>query len=321
MRQATGTLLAMLLLPALALAQGTSFPDRPLRIIVPFTAGSGSDSASRFFGEKLAVELGQPVVVENRPGASGVIAVSATRSAPADGYTLLLASISILSVNPVMVKDLPYDPVKDLRPISGLTQVTSVFVVPATSKLRTLADLVAAAKASPKELTSGSYSAGYDLAVKWFAGLAGVRFANVPYKGAAAIFTDLMGDRLDFAIADLGGAAPLIKAGRLRALAVSRETRDALLPDVPTFVESGYPEYINRPWISFYARAETPEDVTNRLAQAMQSILATKAARDYAQQSAGNDLMPLGPEAMRRHHLAEIERFRQVARNAGVTPQ
>ena len=222
-----------------AFAQGT-FPDKPLRMIIPFGAGSGVDANGRFFAEQLGGVLGQPVVVENKPGADGVIGMMAVKTAPADGYTLLLASNSSMTVNPLTIKDLPYDPLKDFKPISGLTRGMTVFIAPPDSKINNLADLVAAMKKSPAPMNVGTYSSGYRLAIEWFADLAGVKFTNVPYKGASAMFTDVIGGRLDWAVTDLVGAAELIRTGKVKPIAVSGDVRYPEFPNIPTIKESGY---------------------------------------------------------------------------------
>ena len=313
-------LVGLMAIAPLALGQTKDFPNRPVKVIVPFTPGSSSDTAARFFGEKLAAVLGQPFVVENRPGASGVISVMAVKSAPGDGHMILVASISLISVNPVMIKDLPYDPIKDLKPLSGLIRGMNAYIVAPNSKLLTLADLVAEAKKPQQPLNVGNFSAGYQLALQWFAGLAEVKFNYVPYKGAAPVFTDVMGNQLDFAIVDLAGVATLLKSGRLRALAVSGEKRDPDFPDVPTIKESGYPDYVNYSWTSFYVRSETPDDVTAKLADAVQKVLATNEARDFAK-SLGGELMPYAPVAMLKFQRDELERFRRIATAAGIKAQ
>ncbi len=320
MRAPRFALLALVLLPGLAFGQAKEFPNRPVKVIVPFTAGSGSDTSARFFGEKLAVLLGQPFVVENRPGASGVVAVMTVKAAPADGHMILLASNSPLAVNPIAVKDLPYDPIRDLRPLSGLTRGMNALVVAPGSAIVTLRDLITAAGKGPAPLSVGTYSAGYHLTIEWLAGLAGVRFSNIPYKGGAPVFTDVMGRQLDFGIVDLGGAAALLKAGKMRALAVSGEKRHADFPDVPTVAESGYPDFVTYSWTSFYVRAETPDDVTARLAEVLQKVLSSREAADFVK-SSGSELMAYPPAAMQKYHREELERFRRIAESAGIKPQ
>jgi tripartite-type tricarboxylate transporter receptor subunit TctC len=311
--------LALMLAAPLALGQAKEFPSKAVKVLVPFTAGSGSDTSARFFGEKLAAILGQPFVVENRPGASGVLSVMAVVTAPADGHSILLASNSPLSVNPVTIKDLPYDPLKDLKPLAGLTRGMSAFIVAPNSKLNTLADLVTVSKQG-QPLNVGNYSAGYHLALEWFANLAGIKFNHIPYKGGAPIFTDIMGNQLDMAIADLGGVAPLLKSGKIRALAVSGEKRHPDFPDVPTIRESGYPDYVNYTWTSFYVRAQTPDDITAKLADALEKALATNEAREFVRKT-GAELMPLAPAAMQKFHRDELDRFRRIAEVAGIKPE
>ena len=313
------TFLALMLAAPLAIGQARDFPSKSVKVIVPFTPGSGSDTSARFFGDKLAAILGQPFVVENRPGASGVISVMTVKTAPADGYMILLASNSPLSVNTVTIKDLPYDPLKDLKPLSGLTRGMNAYVVAPNSKLNTLADLVAAAKTGTQALNAGTYSEGYQLALEWLANIVGAKFNNIPYKGGAQVFTDVMGNQLDFGLVDLGGVASLLKGGRLRALAVSGEERHPDFPNVPTIKESGYPEYVNYSWTSFYVRSETPDDVTAKLADALQKALAANDAKEFVRKT-GSQLMPYAPEAMRKFQQDEIDRFRRIADRAGFKP-
>ncbi len=313
-------LLALTLVAPLALGQAKDFPNKAVKVIVPFTAGSGSDTSARFFGEQLAGVLGQPFVVENKPGASGVISVMAVKTAPADGYMILLASNSPLSVNPVTIKDLPYDPVKDLRPLAGLTRGMNAYIVPPNSKLNTLADLVAASKQGAQPLNAGNYSAGYHLALEWFASLAGIKFNHIPYKGGAPIFTDIMGNQLDMAIVDLGGVSSLLKSGKVKALAVSGEKRHPDFPDVPTIRESGYPDYVNYSWTSFYVRAQTPDDITAKLSDALLKVLATNEAREFVRKT-GAELMAYTPAAMQKYHIDELARFRRIAELTGIKPE
>ncbi|MGD9943400.1 MAG: Bug family tripartite tricarboxylate transporter substrate binding protein [Burkholderiaceae bacterium] len=301
-------------------AADRAFPARPLRIVVPFTTGSTSDAASRFFAEQLAGELGQSVYVENRAGANGIIAIQTLRAAPADGHTILLGAISLMSINPIAVKDLPYDPVKDLAPISGLARGMNVIVVAADSEIRTLADFVALAKAANPALTSGSFAPGYTLSTAWLGQLAGFRFTAVPYKGQAAVLTDLIGRQLDFALVDIGGALPLVKTGKLRALAVTGEARHPEIPDVPSARESGYPDFVRYSWGGFYVRSDTPARLIERLADAMQNVLAKPESAQFAARQA-QELLPLRPAAMRQYQLDELARMRAVANSIGYAPQ
>jgi tripartite-type tricarboxylate transporter receptor subunit TctC len=318
MKLATLALLGLAALAPLAAAQAPAFPSRAVTIIVPFTAGSGSDTSARFFGEQLSRILHQPFIVENRPGASGVIAVNVVKNAPADGHTMLLASNSPIAVNPVTIKDLPYDPVKDLKPISGVTRGMNALVVAPESGIRSVADLVAQSK--DRKLSVGTYSDGYRLALEWLSSLTGARFMNVPYKGGAPVFTDVMGGHLDAGIVDMGGAATIIKTGKLRAIAVSGESRHPEFPDVPTVRESGYPDYVNYSWTSFYVRSATPDSATKTLADAMQQALHSDAAKEFVRKT-GGELMPYTADGMREYQKVEIARFRSIAESAGIQPQ
>jgi tripartite-type tricarboxylate transporter receptor subunit TctC len=297
------------------------FPDKPIKITVHVSPGSGSDAATRFVGERLSRFLGQPVVVENKPGAGGNIAVMAVKSAPADGYSILMTSISTLSVNPIVMKDLPYDPIKDFKPISGLIRTTSAIAVGNGSPLKTFQDLVAAGKKEQNTLQFGHYAPGYRLAVEWLADLAGMKVTQVPYKGASAMMPDVIEGRLDFVITDLGGVAQLVKGGKLRILAVSSEKRVPEFPDVPTVAESGYQEWVNYPWTALHVRADTPDQITAKLAEGMQKVLAMPDVQAYARKTAGTDLLPYKPEELRNYNVAELQRFRRLAEKVGIKPE
>ena len=318
MKLVKNALLGLMMLAPVAYAQTNNFPSKAVTIVVPFTAGSGSDTSARFFGDQLSKILNQSFVVENRPGASGIIAVSAVKNAPADGHTILLASNSPIAVNPVTIKDLPYDPLKDLKPISGVTRGMNALVVAPGSPIKTIADLVSQGK--EKKLSVGTYSDGYRLALEWLSSQTGVKFLNVPYKGGAPVFTDVMGGHLDVGVVDMGGAATAIKTGKLRAIAVSGETRHPEFPDVPTVKESGYPEYVNYSWTSFYVLSSTPDDVTRILADAMQKALHSDAAKAFVKKT-GGELMPYTAEKMREYQNLEIARFRAIADSAGIKAQ
>jgi tripartite-type tricarboxylate transporter receptor subunit TctC len=294
------------------------YPTKPLKVIVPFAPGSAADYSTRFHAEKLSQIIGQPVVVDNRPGANSVIGFMAVKDAPADGYTLLAASNSPMTVNPWTLKNLPYDAVKDFRPIAGLFRGQAAFVVPGSSKFRTLQELIAAGKAG--ELNVGTYAAGYTLFAHLFASESGIKIAIIPYKGLGQVLTDIAGGRLDLAIVDSGGTLPFVRDGRARALAVSGEGRNSELPGVPTVRESGFPNYSAYTWLAFYIRADVPDAYVNKLAAAMQKVLETKEAKEFVLKH-GGEQMPLGPEGMVKFHHAEYERMGRVARAAGIKPE
>lgn len=315
------TLLAGLVVTtSLVHAQVAVFPSKALKIVVPTSPGSGSDTAGRFFGEQLSTLLGQSVVIDNKPGGNGVIAAMAVKQAPADGYTIFLGTNTHMAVNPSVVKNIPYDGLKDFKPLTGLARGMMIFVTPPNSKIGTVADLVGTAKNTKSHLNVGTYTAGFHLSAEWFASISGTQFVNVPYKGAPEVFSALMGNQLDWAVSDLIAAMPQVKGGKLRGVAVSGAVRHADYPDIPTLKESGYPDYVNYTWTSMYIRSETPEAVTNRLVAAMQKILATPAAREFISKI-GSEPMALAPAEMRKFQISETERFRQVAERAGIKPQ
>jgi tripartite-type tricarboxylate transporter receptor subunit TctC len=233
---------------------------------------------------------------------------------------VFLGTNTHMAVNPSVVKDLPYDPVKDFKPLTGLARGMMIFIAPTNSKISSVADLVSAAKTSKQQLNVGTYTAGFHLSAEWFASTTGAKSVNVPYKGAPEVFTALMGDQLDWAVSDLIAAMPQVKAGKLKALAVSGDKRHADYPEIPTIKESGFPDYVNYTWTSMYIRADTPAAVTSKLVDTMQKILATPGAKEFIAKI-GSEPMTPGPVEMRKFQLSETERFRQVANSAGIKPQ
>jgi len=315
------TLLAGLVVTtSLAQAQVSAFPTRALKIVVPTSAGSGSDITARFFGEQLSAVLGQAVVIDNKPGGNGVIAAMAVKQAPADGYTIFLGTNTHMAVNPSVVKDMPYDGLKDFKPMSGLARGMMIFIALPNAKISNIPDLVAAAKNSKQKLNVGTYTAGFNLSAKWFGSVTGTESVNVPYRGAPEVFIALMGEQLDWAVSDLIAAMPQVKAGKLKALAVSGDKRHPDYPDIPTIKESGYPEYVNYTWTSLFIRSETPEAVTAKLVDTIQKILATPAAREFIAKI-GSDPMTLAPADMRKFQISETERFKRIADGAGIKPE
>jgi len=302
------------------IAQQGDYPMRSVKVIVPFSTGSGADHASRFFGDLLAKHFRQNFLVENKTGAGGVLAMNTVKAAPADGYTILMGSNSLMAVNPIMLKELTYDAVKDFKPIGGLTRGLNVIVVAKDSKYQSFAELLAAAKTSSVPLNGGTYSLGYQLALAWLANVAGVKFENIAYKGAGEIMVSLLGNQLDFGIVSFNGAVPLLKAGKFKALALSSDKRHPDFPDVPTIAESGFPEFTNYTWTSFFVRSDTPADITNKLEEALQTVIATPLAKEYADHVLV-ELLPFKAEAMRRYQLEEIARFTKIAKEAGLEPK
>lgn len=303
-----------------AAAMAQTYPSKPLRITVPFAVGSGADANSRFFGDLLSRLWGQAIVVENRPGGSGVAAVLAVKSAPADGYTLLTGTNSPITVNPVVMKDLPYDPIKEFRPVIcfGLSPVA--FVVSASSPYKTIGELIDGTKKSGAPLPIGTYSAGYELVSAWLATATGIAITPVPYKGAAAVITDILGNQVPAGAIDYGGAVQLARDGRLRVLATTAEARHAVLPDVPTMKESGYPEMVSYTWSSIFVRAETPEAIVNKLYEGFKAVMASPEGRAF-QVGRPTVEVSMTPREMQGFVVSEYERFRKIALAAGIQPR
>ncbi|NYT36776.1 tripartite tricarboxylate transporter substrate binding protein [Allopusillimonas soli] len=308
----------MLGLAGFAHAQTSAYPGKPLRLYVPFGPGSGSDVYARYFGERLAGRLGQPVVVENKPGAGGAIAVKATTEPPRDGYTILLGSNSPMAVNVSAYKSLSYDPVKDLQPICGLTRSMAILIVPAESPLQTLDDLVDRGRQSPP-LNMGTYSAGYQLAAAPFLRQAGFKWQDINYKGLSQTTTDVIGGQIDIAVVDTPTTVQIVKSGKVRALAVTGVDRHPDLPDVPTLQEKGYDGAVHYSWTSLWVKAGTPESVVNILSDNLLQILNAPESREYVESHAG-EIMALGPREMRAFQKSEIARFAEAVETLGFKP-
>ena len=300
-----------------AQAQDAAFPNRALRIVVPTSPGSGSDTTARFFGEQLATLLGQPVVVDNKPGANGVIAAMAVKAAPADGYTLFLGTNTHMAVNPIVVKNLQYDAVKDFKFVAGLARGMMIFVTSPNSKLGSAKELVAASKSASKELTVGSYTSGFHLSAEWFAAMSGTRHVYINYKGAPEVFTALMGDQLDWAVTDLIAAVPQVKAGKLKAIGVTGETRNPTIPDVPTMIEGGLPDFVSMSFTGLVAPAGTPPAMIKRVSDVLESGLATVEVRTVMEKL-GVIPMPGTPADFGAFLARESIKWRTVAKNAGI---
>lgn len=301
-------------------AQAENYPTRPITIIVPFSGGSGSDATARYFGERMSRILGQSFIVENKPGAAGAIGMMAAKRAPADGYTIVQASISPLVVNTVLVKDLGYDPVNEFVPLLGYGRNMNVVVAPINSDIQNMDDLKKASSQS-KSLNIGTYSTTLQLAASWLGDALGTEFTSVPYKGQAQAINDLMGEQIDLALIDLGGATPLLREGKIRAIAVTGETRSDDFPDVPTVKESGAEDYVLYSWNAFYVRAEVPESIRAKLAEAIKQVMADPETINKFYAPKGTEGVPLPAEELRKIQKREIARFESIAKKLGMEKQ
>ena len=314
------TVVGAALVASVSGAVAQAYPTKPIRIVVPFAAGSGADANPRFYGELLSKLWGQSFVVDNRPGGSGIIAAQAVKSGAADGYTLLTGTTSVVSVNPIVMKDLPYDPLKDFRPVILFGLSPTVFVIGPSASSRTIKDLITTTKKSGGVLAVGNYSAGYELLSVWFGLVTGLAVTPVPYKGGSPVMTDVIGGQIAAGMIDSGGAAALIKEGRLRALAMTSEARHPVLPDVPTMKESGYPEFVSYSWSSIFVRSETPDPIVNKLYEGFKTVMASPEGRAY--QAARTSLMVnYTPQEVNTFVASDSARYRKIAQAAGIKPR
>lgn len=259
-------LLAVLLCTLAPLAQAQNYPDRPIRLIIPYSPGGITDTSARILGPQLGEQLGQQVVIDNRPGGAAMIGFGLTARAPADGYTLVFATTA-LAANPVLFKEIPYDARKDFAPISMIGVVPMVLVVPLSSPATTLTELIALAKSKPGELNYGTAGNGSDnhLASELFNHLAGVRVAHVPYRGGGQVMTDLIAGRVSFVFATLPTALGFVTEGRLRALATTGQVRSPNLLNVPTLAEQGMPDFVLYAWLGLFGPAGIPAPILAKL--------------------------------------------------------
>lgn len=304
-----------------AVAQAQNFPSRPLKIVVPFGAGGVADLTARTVAQKLAQSLGQPVVVENKPGAGGVGASDSVAKAEPDGHTLLLMS-NASAVSATLFKSLPYDTVRDFTPVSTLGFFDIALVTGAQSRFKTLAELLAYAKANPGKLNVGSINIGstQNLAAELFKTHAGVDMQIVPFNGTPAVINALRGGQIDAAVEILAPIMGQIKGGALRALAVTSERRSSLLPEVPTTKEAGLPGYLASSWNALAVPARTPKEVVARLNH---DVVAALNALEVKQRlhELGVEAQGGTPEQGRALLTSEIKRWGEVIQRANIPRQ
>jgi tripartite-type tricarboxylate transporter receptor subunit TctC len=318
-RLAGAMLVALAVSWALPAAAQQAWPTKPVRIIVPFSAGGSTDVIARMIGQKLSVKWGQPVVIENRAGAGGNLGADMVAKSVADGYTLLLASGSI-TINPHIYKRMPFDTEKDLVPITNVASGPMLVVVPDNSPVKSVKDLIASAKASPGSVNFGSAGVGSQvhLAGENFAHAAGIQITHVPYKGEAVAYNDLIANQVQMMVGNFAAASSLLGNGRLRALAVTGKTRSPQLPDVPTVSEGGVPGFENSGWFGLFAPAGTPKDILDKAQRDTAAVLAetdTKA-RLYVQgmKPVGNTAAEFAAEMQ-----AESKRWAGVVKDRKIT--
>jgi tripartite-type tricarboxylate transporter receptor subunit TctC len=304
-----------------ALAQGGTFPSKPIKIVVPYPPGGFNDALARTVSAKLQAAWGQPVMVENRPGGATVIGIDQVAKSPADGYTLLVVPFSF-AVNPSILAKLPYDSQKDFAPITLAATTANLLVVNPSLPVSSVKELLALAKAKPGTLSYASTGIGSSnhLSMEKFKQMAGVDITHVPYKGSGPAVTDLIGGQVQVMFDNISNVLPHIKAGKLKVLAVTTPARSPLLPDVPTVAEAGVPGYEVGVWFGFAAPAGTPKPVIDKLNGEIVNVL--KQPEVKAQFAAlGVEAVGSAVEPFAAHIAAQRAMWSKVVRDAGVTPE
>ncbi|HUQ73979.1 MAG TPA: tripartite tricarboxylate transporter substrate binding protein [Burkholderiales bacterium] len=300
-------------------AQG--FPSKPIRVIIPFVAGGSSDIVGRAIGSKFQEFLGQPAVVENRPGANGAIAAEFVAKAEPDGHTILVGSIGVFSINTALIRDLRYDPVRDFAPITLAVTTPNVLIAKPELRVASLREFVELQKKNPGRLSycsSGTGSSDH-LTAELLKQMSGTFAVHVPYRGGAACQTDIMGNQVDYSFQNLGAVTNYIKGGRMKAFAVTSRARHPQLPDVPTVVEAGFPDLVVTSWQAAAAPAKTPREVVARLNDATVKALRSPDVRERMNQI-GFDVVAGTPEEFGKFMREEVERWTRVVEKGGIKP-
>jgi tripartite-type tricarboxylate transporter receptor subunit TctC len=320
MRIARRALLGATIATTTRMARAESYPTRPITMVVPFVPGGLPDSNGRFIAQRLAERLGQPVVVENRPGAGGTIGAEAVARARPDGYTMLFGTMGTHGSNPALYKALPYDALRDFTPIHALFADSNIAVVGAGSPFRNLAEVATHARANPGKLNfgSGGIGTGVHLAGALFQKVAGIDIVHVPYRGTPAALSDVVSGRLDLMFDYAVTSVPLINDGRLRPLAVTGKQRLSLLPQVPTVAEAGYAEAALDVWSGLLLPAGAPREIASALATATAEILAQPEAVRWAARTDSIRMLELSEDRFRAFIEAELVRWRGIVDFAGA---
>ncbi len=309
----------ILVFPIIGPAGAQTYPSRPVRLIVPFAPGGGTDILGRMLCQRLTETMGQPFIVDNRGGAGGIIGAELAAKSPADGYTLLLGSPGPLTINPALLPRMNYDSLRDFAPITLATISAFTLVVHPSLPVRSVKELVALAKAKPGQLNYGSGGNGSvaHFSVEQFKALAGVNVVHVPYKGSAPSLTDLVGGQLQMTIENMPVILPHVRAGRLRALAVGTKTRSAFLPELPTISEAGVPGYESSTAFGLLAPAKTPPAIVGSLNAGLVKALHSS---DIKEKLTGLGMEAVGgtPEQYAANIKEELAKYARVVKAAGI---
>jgi tripartite-type tricarboxylate transporter receptor subunit TctC len=322
-RKLIHTAIAMMALPfANAAGAAESWPAKPIYLIVPFAAGGSTDLVARRIGNELGQRLKQTVIVENKAGASGVIGVSYVTRQPADGYTLLIGTVSSHAMAPSVTANLPYDIVRDFTPITTIGTIPDLIVVNPSLHVNTLADFIKLAKSEPGVLAYGSAGTGTSshLGAAYFAAQAGIKMNHIPYRGSGPALVDVLGGHTDMMLDVIMTSLEPLKAGKLKALAVTSKTRSPLLPDVPTVIESGIPDFEAIIWFAILAPAHMPADLQKKIADNLDAILAQPETKKFLL-TQGIEAAGTGPGALAKTIETDTRKWHRVAEIANIKPE
>jgi len=310
---------AAIALAASGLASGETYPAKPIHFIVPYPAGGPLDTVARLLGQKVSESVRQPVIVENRPGAGGNIGADLVAKSAPDGYTILMGAVATHAINPTLYAHIPYDPVKDFAPVTQVASTPNVLVVNPSLPVASVKEFIAYAKAHPDALNFGSGSTGSagHLAGELFKAMAGVRMVHVPYKGAGPAMQDLIGGRIQLMFDNLASSLAQMRAGRVRALAVTTAKRSALAPELPTIAESGLPGFDISTWFGVFAPGGTPRDIVERLHAEFVKALADPAVRETMLKLGAE---PVGntPAEFAAYIQSEARKYAEVIKASGA---
>ncbi|MDP1535627.1 MAG: tripartite tricarboxylate transporter substrate binding protein [Burkholderiales bacterium] len=300
-------------------ATPAAYPTRPVRIVVPFGAGSATDVVARTVGQNLAEALGQTMVVDNRAGANGTIGAELAAKSPKDGYTLLMSTNTPSAAAPSLMKKINYDPVKDFAPIARIGTIAFVLVTNPSLAAKSMKELIALAKQQPGKLTAGSGSAGSLVPVFMLQQMAGIELNHIPYKSIPPALADVMSGQINMVYADMVTGSPQVKSGKVRALGVTSRKRDPLLPDVPAIAET-VKDFELIAWFALFAPAGTPQAIVDRLAVESQKILARSDVRERFAVM-GIQVAPLQPAELGAFQKSELAKWARLAKAANIQPE
>lgn len=298
---------------------GAEYPNKPIKLVVPVATGGLTDILARMLAQRLQERLGQPVVVDNKPGGGGIVAMNFTAKAPADGYTLVMGYPGALVVNQSLYKSMPYDAVKDLAPVSGVAAWPLVLITNPSVPAKSVQELVALLKSQPGKLSyaSGGNTTTGHLAMELFRSQTGTHMVHIPYRGAGPAMTDLIGGQVGFSFDSLALAAPQVQTGKIRVLGISTAKRSPLAPDIPTLAESGLPNFEVTGWYGIVAPAGTPKPIIDKLSREFVAIVNEPAMRDQLA-AKGIEPMPMDTAQFTRFLQDETKKWHKVVIEAGI---